>query len=104
MGNASPVTVNPLPLMFNFEIVRLPGLLLVMVSYWFALLPTCTLPKLRLLGAAAREPPAKAGEQVRSTQTASAPNKSRDRVRARGIVIRTLLTNIPQQKRSRKFT
>jgi hypothetical protein len=47
---AIPVNVNPVPLIPTFEIVTLVPPVLVTVSDNVCFVPTCTLPKLRLVG------------------------------------------------------
>lgn len=49
-GRLSPDRLNPVPEAEAWVMVRLVPPLLVKVSYSVALLPTCTFPKLRLLG------------------------------------------------------
>lgn len=51
-----PVTLNPVPLAATCEIVTLDPPVLVMVSRSDELLPTVTVPKLRLAGSALSEP------------------------------------------------
>ena len=56
VGRASPVTEKPAPVTLACEIVTLTPPVLVSVSDKLALLPTCTLPKDRLVGLAERVP------------------------------------------------
>jgi hypothetical protein len=55
-GKASPLTLNPGPLIAAAEIVRLDPPVLVRVSAKLALLPTWTLPNARLVGFAVNMP------------------------------------------------
>src|SRR5882672_211406 len=56
VGKASPVTENPAPVTFACEMVTFAPPVLVSVSDRLALLPTCTLPKDRLVGLADSAP------------------------------------------------
>jgi hypothetical protein len=55
-GKVSPLKLNPLPLAAAAEIARLDPPVLVSVSDKLELLPTCTLPKARLVGFAVSDP------------------------------------------------
>lgn len=55
-GRVSPVRENPAPLRLAAEMVTVGPPVLVRVSERFVLLPTCTLPKARLVGVAVSVP------------------------------------------------
>jgi hypothetical protein len=55
-GVAIPLKVNPVPLTPTFEIVTLVPPVLVTVSDSVCFVPTCTLPKLKLVGFDPRAP------------------------------------------------
>jgi len=55
-GKVRPLRRNPVPVVVAWVTVKLVPPEFVMLAAWFWLLPTCTLPKLRLAGAAVRLP------------------------------------------------
>lgn len=60
MGRVSPVMLNPAPVAVACVIVTVAPPEFVMLAGWLWLLPTCTVPKPRLVGATAKAPGATA--------------------------------------------